>query len=1048
MLVVILESKLHRSTAKKWINTLERDSFPSLESFINFLTNEAIWSNTMCINNIKRDPNGRYIARLPFIKGDRTLGDSRAAAYRRFHALENKFLSKPELKPEYHKVMQEYLELGHMSPVSDNSEHKYYLPHHTVIKKSSSTTKVRVVFDASAKSNNNKSLNDILMTGPTIQNTIFNQLLKFHSHKYVLTADIEKMYRQILLHKDNRAYQRILWRVGDQIKTFESNTVTFGVTSSPFLAIRTIHQLADDEANHFPRAAHILKNDLYVDDLLTGASNISETRQLRDKIVKLLKHGQFNIRQWASNEPKLIADLSNVNVNSNFLLDKNCTLKTLGISWEAKFDVIKYSVKSIVMPEKITKRNILSEIARIYDPLGLVGPVVLHAKKIMQEIWQAKVDWDESVPIHIYTSWQIFVDELKYLNNISFDRHILTDISCDVQVHGFCDASNIGYGACLFIRTTLADQSIHCRLLCAKSRVAPIKQITIPRLELCGAQVLTQLYKEASSSFNFLPSKIIFWCDSTVGLHWLKTPPNLLNVYVANRVANIQELSEKACWRHVKSEDNPADALSRGQLPQALVANKQWSFGPSWLQEVEAQWPEPIEILDKTTLEYKKNVCLIISEQHFSIINTLIKNCSTYQKLLRTYAYVRRFILALKIRCSKTDDKSSEILQNKFLSSQEIAQAEHELLIWIQGVYFETEIKIFSSQILSKNTRFNNLCPFLDEKGLLRVGGRLKRAKISYNQKHPILLPSKNYFTDLIIKDIHFRQLHSGIQTTLNAMRQRFWVLDGRNQVRQVIRKCMTCFRFIAEAEKFKMADLPENRVNARNLFKNVGIDYCGPFFIKEKKFRNTTKIKIYVCVFVCMSVKAVHLEVVSDLTTDGFLGALRRFIARRGTPVKIYSDNGTNFIGAKNQLKELYNLLNSDEHKHLVHNFTASHIPRISWNFIPPLSPHQGGLWESTVKLFKHHLKRVVGESLFTYEVFTTFTTEVEGILNSRPLTQMSSDPNDLNVLTPAHILIGEPIRNLPEQDYTDTPTNRLSFWEHITKMKQHFWARWHIEY
>ncbi|XP_044003640.1 uncharacterized protein LOC122849111 [Aphidius gifuensis] len=279
-------------------------------------------------------------------------------------------------------------------------------------------------------------------------------------------------------------------------------------------------------------------------------------------------------------------------------------------------------------------------------------------------------------------------------------------------------------------------------------------------------------------------------------------------------------------------------------------------------------------------------------------------------------------------------------------------------------------------------------------------------------------------------------------------MRQRFWVLDVRNQVRQVIRKCMTCFRFIAEAEKFKMADLPEDRVNARNVFKNVGIDYCGPFFIKEKKFRNTTKIKIYVCVFVCMSVKAVHLEVVSDLTTEGFLGALRRFIARRGTPVKIYSDNGTNFVGAKNQLKELYNLLNSDEHKHLVHNFTASHIPRISWNFIPPLSPHQGGLWESTVKLFKHHLKRVVGESLFTYEVFTTFTTEVGGILNSRPLTQMSSDPNDLNVLTPAHILIGEPIRNLPEQDYTDTPTNRLSFWEHITKMKQHFWARWHIEY
>ncbi|XP_044005854.1 uncharacterized protein LOC122850862 [Aphidius gifuensis] len=355
------------------------------------------------INNIKREPSGRYIARLPFIKGDRTLGDSRAAAYRRFHALENKFISNSELKLEYHKVMQEYLDLGHMSLVSDDSDHRYYLPHHAVIKKSSSTTKVRVVFDASAKSNNNKSLNDILMTGPTIQNTIFTQLLKFRSHKYVLTADIEKMYRQILLHKDDRAYQRILWRVGDQIRTFELNTVTFGITSSPFLAIRTIHQLADDEANHFPRAAHILKNDLYVDDLLTGASNISETRQLRDEIVKLLKRGQFNIRQWASNEPKLIADLSNVNVNSNFLLDKNCTLKTLGISWEAKFDWA-VPLKPPVLPVLPNLPALFDFLVSLPVPFNLPASLNLSALSTVQIDLPVLFDLSQPVPFDLAAS--------------------------------------------------------------------------------------------------------------------------------------------------------------------------------------------------------------------------------------------------------------------------------------------------------------------------------------------------------------------------------------------------------------------------------------------------------------------------------------------------------------------------------------------------------------------------------------------------------------------------------------------------------------------
>ncbi|XP_076660974.1 uncharacterized protein LOC143364585 [Halictus rubicundus] len=977
--------------------------------------------------NVSRDPSGRYTVRLPFRGTRERLGNSRNGAVKRLLSLERKLNSNNVLRDEYQRVLDEYLALGHMSLMEAPGDEGFYMPHHAVVKEASSTTKVRVVFDASAKTTSGASLNDILLVGPTIQPKLFAHLIRFRTYKYVLTADIEKMYRQVLLHEDDRPYQKILWRRNEKIETYQLNTLTFGVSSSPFLAIRTVHQLADDERESYARAAKILKSHLYVDDLLSGADTIDEARAIRREVTGALSRGGFSIRQWASNNRDILDDLTDNELRANFIVNIDRSLKTLGISWKTNTDEICYTTCTDAVGSKATKRSILSEIARIFDPLGLLGPVVLHAKKIMQDVWRSGIAWDESVPQSIHSEWTQFTQQLELLRAVAFHRRVLTDQPRNIEIHGFCDASTIGYGACLYVRSTGKDGIVQCHLLCAKSRVAPLKTVTIPRLELCGALLLTRLYREASDALDISPDKVVFWSDSTVVLHWIRTAPHRLKMYAATRVAEIQSITGDHTWRHVRSEYNPADALSRGQLPHAFLQNRAWVVGPSWLIKNADEWPD--EVLQNIEIpDLKAVTCFVANTNTID----LFTRCSSYTTLQRVIAYCLRF----RPRGPRGGS----------LSAQEIQLAETRIIRNVQTSQFGNEIKCLQAKNTTSKCRIASLNPFLDEDAVLRVGGRLQKSDLPYDQKHPILLPSRHRLTDLIIRETREKHHHTGIQTTLHILRQRFWLLDGRNQVRQIIRSCTRCFRFNATSTEYRMGNLPAVRIREATPFENTGVDFCGPFFIKERKHRNRTRIKTYVCVFVCMAVKAIHLEIVSDLSTEGFLAALRRFAARRGLPAHIFSDNGTNFVGASSQLRELYALLQSDTHRERVQRFASDR--RITWHFNPPAAPHFGGLWESMVKLFKHHLRRVVGDSLFTFEELNTLCIEIEGILNSRPITPLSSDPNDLTALTPAHFLIGKALTTLPEGNLLQVPAHRLSTWQHITKVRQDFWTRWNKEY
>ena len=404
----------------------------------------------------------------------------------------------------------------------------------------------------------------------------------------------------------------------------------------------------------------------------------------------------------------------------------------------------------------------------------------------------------------------------------------------------------------------------------------------------------------------------------------------------------------------------------------------------------------------------------------------LFERFSSMRRLLRFVARCHRIINNFRKQKRTTGD----------ITISEKRAAHAKIIIFIQNKYFSEEVRCMKEgRALKSKSKLLCLAPFLDENGFIRVGGRLANADVTYSRKHPIVLPREAHVTRLIIREAHEMSWHASVQTTLNTIRNTYWPIDGKTLTRKVIHECVRCRRVNPTLLQYKMGNLPGNRCTAAQPFENVGLDYCGPFFIKEKKFQNRKSVKAYVAVFVCFSTKAVHMELVSDLTAEACLSAIKRFCARRGRPRNIYSDNATNFVGAKNELLKIRaSLLANEANKTFKSYFCDNNI---DWHFAPPRAPHFGGLWEAAVKCFKVHLYRTLGKILLTYEQFNTCIIEIESILNSRPLTPISDDPNDLSTLTPAHFLIGRDLTSIIEQDTTTVPINKLSNWQQLQQIK-----------
>nr|CAI5841723.1 unnamed protein product [Callosobruchus analis] len=557
--------------------------------------------------------------------------------------------------------------------------------------------------------------------------------------------------------------------------------------------------------------------------------------------------------------------------------------------------VVKFPLKC--SPSDATLKKLYSDFIHEYEDLGHMSKIsddlsknsgfvnyFLPRRGILKDslttqlrikLWSLHVAWDSHVPTEIENQCIHFQNDLVNLNSFEIPRNAIHFNHSLFNIHCFCDASTDAYAAALYLRSIIDVGEYSVNLLCSKTKVSPLKTITIPRLELCASLLGSQLVSIVITALS-VSVPIHMWSDSQVAISWINTEPSLLQVFVANRVSKIQSLTSNENWKYVASKSNPADIASRGTIPKGLLNNILWWKGPTFLYNHESEWPTtnfsvPVPNSDLPVLKKSCKVINVVTCTDIDLFNRL----SSLTKLIRVAAYCLRF---------KNNLRPGTVKRSGVLTPKELNNANICLIKLAQRACFHSELELLrKNECLNKKHRLSSLSPFIDESGIIRVGGRLKTSDLPYNTKHPILLSSKHQFTKLIFEHKHKLLMHPGPQLLLASVRQYYWPVGGTSLSKQIVKQCITCFKFKPIPLEAPMASLTDNRLQPQLPFTTVGIDYAGPLTILNKKGRGAKLLKCYIAIFVCFCTKAVHIEVISDLTTENFLCCLRRFISRRG---------------------------------------------------------------------------------------------------------------------------------------------------------------------
>ena len=1007
------------------------------------------------------DSSGRFVTRLLW-RGKPDLRNNYASAKQRLDSLIRRLKKDPVRKQAYMQAVLDLIDQRVVETVDEESQvamdpartDVYYLPHRDVFDPLRDTTKLRVVFDASATTGTGKSLNDCLLPGPPLQQKVAAIVMRFRTKKIALIGDCQKMFLQVGIEEADRDFIRFLWKDPDdpdgKVQIFRFTKLIFGATDSPFQAISCLQRLVRNKLKekHLSalekRVCETIQEDTYVDDITTGGNTVNDAIDLYKGLKGLLDKAKFKIHKWASNSPEVlrhIPEKEKATVDPKTGISK--LTKSLGVRWDPYKDLLLFTgYEDLHESNDDTKRAVASLLASLYDPGGLISPFILQAREVMKETHVKKMGWKDSLPDQLKPKWHKWVSDIKDIGKVSFPRYV--PFNHDTQIHIFGDASGrIGYGIAVYCRTwDSRKKKFESNLLMARSKINPKKELTIPRLELTAALLCTQTAEMIHRELKLPKERFFCWSDSEIVLWWLQKQPDHLVPFVANRIEKIQQGGFP--FFYIDTANNPADICSRGGGVEELNSSL-WKKGPAFLQQQRESWPQKqadfkgINLLEGVKKQFVYSLSAIVTRVP-GMPNPVPLHSRYYDhnKMLYKTAVIFHVINHWRAKVSnKNYGPYQQIRTHDFIEKAHfywIRQAQNE--------HFGKEIaSLANEEPIPTDSPLRTLNPHLDDKGLIRVGGRLGEAPLPETAKFPIILPKGHGFTTSLIRMTHVDNEHAGADWLHFHLRQFYWIMSSRQQIRTIIRNCFLCQKYNAVRGNQQMAPLPRDRLSVEVPFSIVGVDYTGELKIKMT-YRSTKIVSAYLAIFTCLTTRAVHLEVVLSNDTEDFIMAFKRMASTRGLPSKVYSDNALQFKRANKEIVETV-LKNNEK----IVNLTDKY--KFKWYFAVEYHSAGSGVWERQVKSVKQPLRKVLGDALVTYTELMTIVKEIEAHVNDRPLAQASETA--FEVITPSMLCIGRKLRpwndkyaetEFPqEQDVRDR-------WAYRQKLVKSFFQSWVKQY
>lgn len=982
-----------------------------------------------------RTEDGRYVVPMIWKPNPVPLGHSYRKTLRFFLWQEQKWNKDPEHQQLNASFMREYLSMNHMTEIekekhADESGNCYYVPYLSIFRPNALSTRLRNVFNASAVTSNGKSLNDQLCSGPKLQNSIIEILTKARTFQVIVTADIAKMFRQILLLPEDCKKLRIIWREkpSDELREFQLETVTYGTECAPYQSLRTIQQCAVDNAQS-ETLAKIIKEAFYVDDFVYGADTVEECKELITQVTHTMAQGQFPLTKFMSNDPEVLREIPEEKKITSYAKDNVEKFKTLGLNYDPIRDEFSLNIQA---PEKViyTKRGVSSVVAKNYDPLNFILPYTMLLRIFLQQIWATKVDWDEELDETWKGKFDAVIQNMHKLADIKITRWLNTSSNGFLDLIGFSDASGLAKAAVIYARVQTND-IFNTHLVIAKGGVNKLKnaaviasaQETIPKLELQALLILAELYQQIKNCFTHLNVQFRAYVDSKIIIYWMRSKTVNKNKYVQRRVEKIRKILDPYSIHYINTKLNPADIPSRSRMIDELLDENLWWEGPDFLKNSELPSTSDDDLNSSIPSTY-------ITQNEEKEADMFAK-FSSFNRLLRSVAYMRRWMQYKRT----TDGVHTEF------SANEVTMARKSIIKYYQHREMKDAMeKIRNKQLVPKGHFLRKLSPIIDKEGLLRVGGRLQNARfLSINQIQPIIIP-KSHLLTLMVAYIHLKNFHAQYSLMQRLIIENYWIPALKSNIHRAISQCTSCTRWLSKPIQPEMAQLPEMRLKPANVFENTGTDLCGYFNIRASSLKFDRTMKAYIVIFICMVTKCVHLEVIKSLSTEEFLLAFSRFASRRSTPKCMHSDNGSNFIGCNRLLKDTWKSIQGEAKNSLA-------LQEVDWKFIPRFAPSMGGLWESGIGALKSFLKRMENIKNLTIDEFQTIVCKIEYYLNSRPLYALGQkDLNNLS-LTPFHFVL-QRTGSIHPIETINSKLPLTTKWLQIVQLQKEFWKEFIREY